>query len=288
MLTPFDFERPETFEEALKLASVCDHRLIGGGTDVLVQIRAMKRAPNTLISLHGIKEMKQITVGKDSLFIGAGASLSAVENSEAVKRYCPILSKAVSLVGSPQIRNTATLGGNVGTASPAGDGLIALIAENAEAEICSLQESRVIPLSELVTGPKRTALRKDEIIKGFFVPLHQRWSYADFFKIGKRNSLAISIVNGSVKIHFENGIVKNASIVLGAVAPTPLHMHAAEKLLTGKKITEALLDELDTCIRASVAPIDDIRASGKYRRYIAGVKCTELVRNAWEADTANE
>ena len=282
MLTPFIYERPETFEEALKLASVCDHRLINGGTDCIIQIRASKKAPRTLISLKSIEEMKEIRLYEDTLYIGAGASLSSIQNHEAVQKACPALAKAVSLVGSPLIRNLATLGGNVGTASPAGDGLTALIGENALAEIYSLQGKRSIPVRELVTGLKKTAVRADEIIKGFSIPLGPKWSFSDFFKIGKRNALAISVVNGTFKLRMDKGVAVDACIVLGAVAPTPIHIHEAERLLINNRITDSVLDELGACVMEHISPIDDIRASGNYRKYMAGAKCVELARRAWE------
>ena len=194
----------------------------------------------------------------------------------------PALAKAVSLVGSPLIRNLATLGGNVGTASPAGDGLTALIGENALAEIYSLQGKRSIPVRELVTGLKKTAVRADEIIKGFSIPLGPKWSFSDFFKIGKRNALAISVVNGTFKLRMDKGVAVDACIVLGAVAPTPIHIHEAERLLINNRITDSVLDELGACVMEHISPIDDIRASGNYRKYMAGAKCVELARRAWE------
>lgn len=287
MLPTFHFEQPSTLAEALRLAAAGDHQLVNGGTDVVVQMRATKIAAPMLISLNNLEELKRIDYQKDTLFIGAGVTFSALQRNPLVTRYCPVLADGASKVGSPQIRNTGTIGGNVCTASPAGDGLTALIAENSQAEICSLQESRLLPVSELIIAPKRTCLKKGEIIRGFYIKPEQ-WTFARFFKVGKRNSLAISIVNGAVKLMIKSGMIAKASLTVGAVAEKPFHVEAAEKLLIGSAFDQELKESLRLCVSDSVSPIDDIRASGRYRRYIAGVQCARLAEEGWEAALKNE
>lgn len=282
MLTPFILERPETLQEALKLTAQCDCRVVNGGTDVLIQIRAMKKTASTLISLKKIDELKRIQYQDGNLFVGSGATLSAIQRDSLVCTYCPVLMEGVSTVGSPQIRNVGTLGGNVGTASPGGDGLTALIAENAFAEVYSAAGSRLIPVSELVIGPKRTALQPDEIIRGFYI-YPEDWTFAKFFKIGRRNSLAISIVNGAVKLKVCNGIIEKASITVGAVAVKPFHVTKAEQALEGRRFDGELKEYVRNCVCVSVSPISDIRATADYRRYIAGIQCARLVEQGWEA-----
>lgn len=282
MLTGFDYLQPRTLDQAVQAAQGRDCRFINGGTDVLIQIRAQEKAPELLISLRDIPELNRIEAVPEGLFIGAGVSLSHVAAHPLVREGFPALTQAISHIGSPQIRNTGTLGGNVVTASPAGDGLTALWAEDVLAEIAGPAGRYQKPLPELVIGPKRTTLQPGEIVIGFRLAARP-WDFAAFFKKGRRNALAISIVNGVVKLRFARGVISGARIVVGAAAPTVLRMTQAEEALTGRAFTPEVRHKVENIIAARVAPVDDIRASAAYRRYIAGVSCGELAAQGWEA-----
>lgn len=282
MLVQFKYRAPDTVEEACLLARENDARFLQGGTDVLIEIRARQKAPAMVISLGEIAVLKQIRREGDVLFIGSGTPLSMVATHPYVHRLCPALSQAILNIGSPQIRNTGTLGGNVATASPAADGLIGLFAEEAMVEISDGNQVRLMPVEQIVTGPKKTSLQQGELITGFYIT-PQKWDFSCFFKKGKRNSLAISIVNGVVKLRITQGRINDCRIVVGAVAATPLRLREVEEQLKGKMFDDVLKQQVIEAVMASVSPISDIRASADYRRYIVGATCAKLLAEGWEA-----
>lgn len=289
MYTQFSYQRPQTYEECFALMAKYGGQalLYAGGTDLLVQLRAQLVQPEAVLDVKGLPGLKDICREEGFLRIGAAATLSDILRHPAVQDM-PLLTAALRSVGSVQIRHKATLAGNIQNASPAGDGLVGAWALDAELLLRSAGSSRRLAVAEYVQGPRRTALRQgQEMIEAILIPLDQ-WDRQRFFKIGRRNALAISVVNGGVALRLDenSGAVKEARVVLGAVAPTPLRITAAEELLRG--LTPAQLDgaAIAPLISQAVQPISDIRASADYRRYISGVMVERTVRALLGGDEA--
>ncbi|WHH60482.1 xanthine dehydrogenase family protein subunit M [Petroclostridium sp. X23] len=284
MLVKFDYARCDSINDLLDVLSNSGKNigLIAGGTDLLVQIRSKLVKPDAVISIKDIPELTEIKETAHDITVGAAVSFSEIIGSSVIHDNFPVLQDASGYIGSPIIRNLATIGGNVQTASPAADGLAALYSLDAQVVLVSPRGERLLKIEDFVIGPKKTARAKDELIKAFRIP-KIKWDMEKFFKVGKRNALAISIVNGVVRAAFEDGRkIKEARVVLGAVAPTPLRLRQAENFLQGKEYTDELGKELRKIIQDSISPISDIRASKEYRKYIAGVMCDRVISDNLE------
>lgn len=282
MLNNFDYVHANTLENALEHLETGggDSIPVSGGTDVLVQMRYKTITPKKLVDLRDLKELKEIKEDEGHIYIGASVTFDRIINDRLVQSKLPVLVNASKEVGSPQIRNVGTLAGNVQTASPAGDGLLALYALDAKVEIISKEGTRQCSLKDFLIGPKKTDRRPDEIIKGFIIPKSE-WNFQQFFKKGKRNALAISIVNGAVLLNIgEDKTIRDARIALGAVAPTPIRLTRAEKALIGNSCTEDVIQQIRDIIKKDINPISDIRAGKEYRKYIAAVMCGNIIAAA--------
>lgn len=246
--------------------------LYAGGTDLLVKLRnsnAYKHS--TLICLERIKELKSIYRERNAtVFIGAGCTHSQLLSDPLIQQRFPILIKALKSLGSPPIRNMGTIGGNICTASPAGDTLPVLYVLDAEVEIRSEGKSRCIPIKDFIVGPGKTTLEKNEILYGLWLKNNNDYNIHHFEKVGQRRSLAISIASLAVLIRTtETGIVEKARFAWGSVGPAIVTSEDAETAITGKPLSEETLKALMPIIGRTVSPIDDIRASAEYRRIVA-------------------
>jgi len=257
--------RPTSLDEALRLLE--EHppaTVLGGGTDLMVEVNYGGLRPRSIVALRRIGELKRLDAG----FIGAGVTWSRLERSP-----WPGMAQAARTVGSPQIRNVGTLGGNLGTASPAGDGLPFLAAVDAGIEVASVTGTRVMRWDAFLTGPKQNALQPGEIILGARLPEHlpQRQAFA---KIGARNAMVISIASACLA-RDEDGTVR---IALGSVGPTPLRAPRAEKMISSeRRPSPATVIEFGRLVAGEVSPIDDHRSTAAYRRHAAGVLARRLL-----------
>lgn len=273
MYADFKYHSPGSAEELFGLlTSGLEAPLIyAGGTDLLVWLRAKKVLGKNVVDIKRLPELNGIEQTGDGISIGAATSFYDILSSETVAKYAPALRDAAAHVGSVQIRYKATLGGNIQTASPAGDGLVSAMGLGGEVGLLSPTGERRLPLEEFVLGPQKTALGPDEIIARIYIPKRE-WSFQCFFKVGRRNALAISVVNGVVALDVsESGKIQRARITLGAVAPMPVRIHAAEKMLTGSQLSSLDLEQVMQAVRGNIQPISDVRASAEYRSYIAGI-----------------
>lgn len=274
MYAQFEYYRPASVAEMAQMfGQYGDAALLyAGGTDLLVQLRAGLAAPKRLVDVKGIGEFNGIEEDAEWISVGSACRFADIEANAAVLKWARPLAEASSQVGSVQIRLKGTLGGNVQTASPAGDGLCALWGLDAEVELVSAQGRRRMPLASFVTGPRKTALAEGEAIARFYIP-KRGWAHCRFFKVGRRNALAISVANGVVALDVgQDGVIRDARIALGAVAPTPIRVTEAEQLLVGKRPDAELADRVCDLVQCGVRPITDVRASAEYRAYIAGVQ----------------
>lgn len=276
----FTYVKPTSLLQALQHLNANDVMLISGGTDIMIQLRYKSISPKKLVDIKDLEELKLIEEKGNMIYIGGATTFSQIVKDDIIKSNFPSLVEAAKEVGGPQIRNIGTLAGNVQTASPAGDGLLALYAVDAMVELVSEKDSREVNIRDFIVGPKKTIKRHDEIIKGFKVE-KQDWNYERFFKVGKRNALAISIVNGIIKLNFnEDETIKDARIVLGAVGSTPIRLERAERYLIGKTCKGEVIEEFKNIVSNDISPISDIRGSKEYRKHIAAVNCGRYIGSA--------
>ncbi|MBI5521582.1 MAG: xanthine dehydrogenase family protein subunit M [Desulfarculus sp.] len=274
---------PASLEELWPLMR--DHpgaAFMAGGSDLLVRLRQGLVDPPAIIGLEGIAELGLVhDEAPGWLFLGAGASHTALLEHSLVQRRLPLLAQALAVLGSPLVRNQGTLGGNLGTASPAGDTLSPLYALEAQVELRSATGSRRLAIADFILGPGRTALQAGEIIYGAWVPLAQDWSLAHFEKVGLRQALAIAVVSLAALISLDDGgVVREARLALGSVGPTVVRPRQAEQALLGRPLDAASLKAAARLVRQEVSPIDDPRASAHYRRQVAGNLLLRLARPA--------
>jgi CO/xanthine dehydrogenase FAD-binding subunit len=240
---------PRSFDEALRIKSERPLALpIQGGTDVMVALNFDRGRPEAILNLNEVDELRGWSRENGTLRLGAGLTYAEVEHGE-LREVLPALAEASRTVGSPQIRNRGTIGGNLGTASPAGDALPPLLLEDAEVECASVRGRRLVPLGEFVTGVKRNALAPDELIAA--VRLRPSEAPQTFMKIGPRNAMVIAVVSLAVSA----GDELRASF--GSASPRPM-------LVTAPR-SEA--ESFPERVAAAAAPIDDVRGTEAYRRH---------------------
>ncbi len=269
MLLPrFEFHEPQTVEEACRLLreSGAQARPLAGGTDLLVNMKKKLIAPESLISLDRIDALKGIHKTDAGLSIGACTKVADVAAATEIKKIFPAVAEGASKLGSPLIRNLATVAGNLASARPAADLPPSLIAYGAELLIRSSSGERTMPLEDFFTGPGSTVLNPDEMVESIQLKNQPGGSGSAYIKLGIRETLEISIVNVAAWLTLEKGAIKNARIVLGSVAPTPMRAPSAEKALIGEKLSEALFSRAAEAAASDARPIDDFRASAGYRR----------------------
>jgi len=259
------------------LALLAEHpeaRIMAGGTDLLVRLRAGGARPKTLVCLErvaGIRDIKALeTASGPAVRIGAAATITDLLLSDTVRERLPLLHRAASAFAAPTVRNAATLGGNLCTASPAADTLPALAVMNASVELASRRGARILPIPHFITGPGRTTLEPDEMLTGVVVPVPRGFSIHHFEKVGQRRAMAIAVVSLAAMLAVEEGRVREVRLAWGSVGPTIVRCPEAEAILRGGKLTLTALAEAARAARRAVAPISDVRATADYRRQVAG------------------
>lgn len=215
-------------------------KIIGGGTDLIIRLNMGLSKPDALCYLGYVDELKRITE-EDRLVIGAYATMTGIENHPAVKEYFPALMDAASDVGSLQIRNNGTIGGNIGNASPAGDLLPVLYLYNAEVEIMGAEGNRVEPIEQIIAGPGRTTLAYNEAVTRIFLP--RPAFVSSFVKLGFRRKVTISRIGIALGVQMDGDYVKDVRLVIGAIYLKPVRLTAAEEFLRGKPLNESNIME---------------------------------------------
>ena len=259
--------QPTSLLEGLDLLRVHGDRarLVAGGTDLIVETQRGMRPTDTVIDLSKVTELRYVTAEPGVIRLGGLATHNDVLASADCRAGALPLVQACAEVGAPQIRNRATVAGNLVTASPANDTITPLIALGAEMMLVSHAGERVVPLAEFYPGFRRTVLRADELVREIRVPTFGPDWRGLFLKLGLRRAQAISVINLAVVLDFDGAVVREARIALGCLAPTIVRSARAEAWLVGKRLDAAAGAEAARLVRADVAPIDDLRGSADYR-----------------------
>lgn len=247
-------------------------RLIAGGTDTVVQMKEGKGRPETWLNIKGIKELRYIREEMGEIHIGALSTHTDIVRSELVKARAQALVDACWEVGATQIRNMGTIGGNLATASPAGDTIPALYVLDAELELQSLSGTRRVKIEDFFHGVRKTELKKNEMITKVIIKPQQENEVSIFQKLGPRKAQAISIVNVAIKLKMGSGSREclEGSIAFGSIAPTVIRARKCEAMLPLIPLTAEAIHDIGKVAWKEGAPISDVRASAAYRRDMAG------------------
>lgn len=265
-LTWDTYIQPETLAEALRLLT--GHggaRVVAGGTDVLVELSRDIKPTSTLIDISRIAELRGIRDDGDVIELGALSTHNDVIASPLCVEAAFPLAQACLEIGAPQLRTRATIAGNLVTASPANDTISPLIALNASLVLTSCNGSRTATIGEFLTGFRATALRPGELITAIRIPRMAADQRGLFYKLGLRRAQAISVLHGAMLLAFDGGIVTDARIALGCVAPLVVRAETVERFLVGRHLDRETAAEAGRLVRRDVAPIDDIRGTATYR-----------------------
>lgn len=286
LLPKFDYEEPKSLKEALRILSELKGKakVIAGGTDLIVNMKKGVVAPGCLVSLKRIGALSGVDVGKTGIGIGSRVTASELASSGIIAGSAPVLARAASLLGSPLIRNRATIGGNIVTARPAADLPPALMVLGAKVELKGKGKKRMVPLDGFFTGPGKTVMGDDEVLTRIFIPAAPPFTGADYIKLGHRAALEIAIVAVASRITLDGpgGRIKDARIVLSSVAPKAVRAVSAERMLAGESPSDELFAEAARRAMDDASPIDDIRGGAAYRREMAGILTRRTLRKALE------
>jgi carbon-monoxide dehydrogenase medium subunit len=257
-------------------------KLLAGGTDLVVELKAGVHSPQVVIDLTRARDMKGIAVTDAGLVIGALATHSDIMRSHAVREHCPALADAAHTVGAVQTRNLGTLGGNLVSGVPSMDGGPTLVALDARAVIAGPAGRRELPLAEFWPGPRRTALAPGELLVAVVVPRASLGRPAAFVKFGLRKGQALALVNAAASFVVDAaGAFAEPRIALGAVAPTVIRAPLAEAHLAGRKVTVEAMAEAGRIAAGEARPISDFRATADYRGELVAVLTRRALEDAW-------
>ena len=284
-----EFFKPKTIEEALSIKSENpDATCLQGGTDLMVEINFDRKRPVALLDLSSIPQLREWTVDGNSIRLGSGVTYTRI--TQELAHELPGLALASRTVGSLQIRNRGGVGGNLGSASPAGDSHPALLATGATINARSVRGSRGIDINDFFLGPKRNALAPDEIIESISIPCAKGGQ--QYSKIGTRNAMVIAVASFGIALDHENRLVGSG---IGSAGPIPLRAHEAESFAAAEldwvgysAISDSLADEFGRLVAAAAKPIDDIRGTAEYRRHTLSVIAKRCLNWSWNSGRISE
>ncbi len=272
------YHRPATLAEAQALlARIEGARYVAGGTDAIVRAKSGVERPRALVSLRGVAELGGIEVG-EGLRIGATVTLEEIRRHPVVQARHPVLAAALGSMGSVQIRNTATLAGNLCNASPCADGAPPLLVSDARLAISGATGVREVCVGDFFRGPRASCLEPGDVLTGIEIPAPDAETRSIFYKKG-RVRMDLALVNYAASVTMDGEICRELRLATGAVAPTPLRLEAAEAELRGQRPTPERIERAAQAAMEAVSPITDLRATAEYRRRLVGV----FTRRALEA-----
>jgi carbon-monoxide dehydrogenase medium subunit len=290
MTARFDYYAPATWDEAVTLLDNYgpDAKPLAGGTDLMILLQRNLIRLQHVISLDQISGWDSLTIN-ESVTLGAGTTFRQLERTPALCDKHAALVDAARQVGGVQVRNVATVAGNLCNASPAADAVPPLMVMDATLTLYGADGERVVPVDEFITGPSQTILRRGELLRHITIPALPARTATVFLKAGRRRAMEISIVCVAVRLTLamDSNVCETARIALGAVAPTPIRAREAERVLEGQPITQDSLQEAAQLAMRATAPISDVRASAEYRRHRTGVMVRQAVKQCYQQLTEN-
>ena len=281
MLPRLSFHAPESLDRTFALLAEFgqDARLMAGGTDLLPRMRAGRLQASQLVSTRRLSDLSGVDVHQESgLTIGAAATLREVQS--AISDHYPVLSEAISVLATPQVRNKATVAGNLCNASPCADTATPLMALHATVSIVRPEGSRNMTVEEFIKGPGKTALEPGELVQGLHVPRPDPKLKTFFAKLSPRSLVDISAVSVTLAIKLQDRTVESVDLILGTVAPRPMRATQAEDLLRGNELTDKLAEEAALAAQDECSPITDLRAKHEYKLRMVRVLTRRLLAKA--------
>jgi CO/xanthine dehydrogenase FAD-binding subunit len=277
----FEYLAPQSLAEALEMLYDRPEAIpLAGGTDLLVQVKEGSRRLETLLSLKRVPELRQY-VHNGALTLGSTVTVGRVAADPQIQQAYAALAVGAGLIGSVQIRNVATVGGNLCHAAPSADTAPPLLVLGAQAVVAGAGGERTIPLEEFFEGPGRIALQAGELLKAITVPQPAERSGSFYLRHTPRARMDLAVVGVAAAVTVEaNGAIVDARLALGAVAPVPLRARQAEALLAGQILTDELCREVGATAAREAEPMDDQRASAEYRRHLVDVLTRRVLRSA--------
>ena len=284
------YETPKTADAAVALlaAATGPAKVLAGGTDMLVQMRAGVQKPGLLVDVKYIPEMTTVSNDNGAWRVGAAVACMKLVEDKAFALAWPGVIDGVNLIGSVQVRGRASVGGNVCNASPAADSVPAMIAAGAVAKISGPAGKREIPVEQIAAGPGKTSLAKGELITSFLLPKRAARSGDAYLRFTPRTEMDIAVVGVGINVTLDDkGVCTQARVALGAVAERALLVPEAAAALVGSKIDDAALDRLAAAASAAARPIDDKRGTKEFRIKIAGVLARRAAKIALDRAMGN-
>lgn len=269
----FEYYCPTTIDAAVDALGTSRSRALAGGTDLVPQLREGRRHADRIVDLKRIPELSAVAALPDGgVSIGAAANLTTVARHPAVASAYPAIAHSARLVGSLQVQNRASLGGNICNGAPSADAVPALICHGARVRIAGADRRREMDIAEVFIGPGRTAIEQGELLAAVLVPPPPPRSAAAYLRFTPRREMDIAIAGAGAWITLDaQGAVAAARIVLASVGPTPMRAHRAEAVLLGERPTPSLLNEAGRLAALDAHPISDTRGSADYRRRLVSV-----------------
>jgi CO/xanthine dehydrogenase FAD-binding subunit len=283
----FEYKKPRSLRETLRILDIkgAGARILAGGTDLILQIKQGQVCPSLLVDVKNVRELNRLSWNEsEGLRIGAAVPLGKVLTFAAISERYDILAQACSVIGSMQIRNRGTVGGNICNAAPSADSAPALLCLGARAIVASKNGTRKVNLGTFFKAPGKTCIGADELLVEIDIPTPPAHSAGCYMRHTTREEMDIAVVGVAsfLTIAPRSKKLKEVRIALGAVAPTPLRVHGAEALLIGKPVTERTIEEVAEKAAEEAKPITDIRASAEYRRELVKVLTRRALQKSFE------
>lgn len=286
MLPKFNYFAPQTLQETLELLEKHgrDAKLLAGGTDLLVSLRAREQHPKSIVDIKGVRELQELSYDEErGLTVGAAVNLNRLIHYDVVSKDYPLLQEAIESIGDYEIRNRATLIGNICNGSPAADSAPALLVLEANVNIASRRGKRNVPIREFHKGVKKTVLTDDEVVTSINVPTPPEGSRGGYLKARRTVGEDLALVGVGGLVTSAPHRSKSVRLAYASVAPTPVRAYEAEKIFERDKPLDELLDQAIPIVSKTVSPISDVRGGKDYRVNLVEVLTRRLVRQLWGA-----
>lgn len=279
-----DYTAPETVKAAVALLAKAKGSayVLAGGSDLLVRMKGGFIEPDLVVDIKRIKAMREVKKSASGFSIGAAVPCAALGENKALVKAWPGVVEAANLIGSKQIQGRCTITGNLCNAGPAADSVPALVAAGAKAVVQGPKGKRLVPVEQIPIGPGKTSLKKGELVEAIQLPARKPRSGDAYLRFIPRSEMDIAVVSAGVNLTLDaKGVVTDARVALGAVAPTVLLVPAAAKALIGSKLDDAALDKLGQAASAACRPIDDKRGTIEFRTKVAAVLAKRAAKIAY-------